>query len=247
MRGKRAVIGGVLLLALASLTAGAFATKLARISVRVPRHPSVVGKLEISFQPHGRLPRGGYYYAVIVLTNYPRHSAAEQPSCAVSSDMEETEYGYPGRSRVMRLTLIPAKSADKRWCAGTYTGAVYAVPHKPPCNHSHPCYGKKANGACWELEGKYVCGIVAEGPAEREAREKAEREAKEKAEREAREKTEREAKEKTNLEEREKAEREAKEKAERESNVAPPYSYPGGLPKPIDRSTRIVGYFQVTF
>jgi hypothetical protein len=27
----------------------------------------------------------------------------------------------------------------------------------------------------------------------------------------------------------------------------PHYSYPGGLPKPIDRSSRIVGRFQVHF
>jgi hypothetical protein len=180
--------------------------------------------------------------------------------------MEKTEYGYPASNRAVRLTLLPAKSNNNRWCAGTYVGAIYAVPHKPPCSASYPCYGKDANGACWELEGKYVCGIVAlpkEEQTEREEKEKVEREAKERTEREAREKAEREAKEKSNPEEKLKVEREVKELTEREArartehqereraNLEPGgavfYSYPGGLPKPIDRSTHIVGHFKVMF
>jgi hypothetical protein len=174
-----------LLTILALIGAGAAAAKLSPVSVQAPQHPRVAGDVAINFSPHAGLPLGGYYYAVIVLENYS-HNGYGVPPCAVSSDMHRTAYGHPHRGRAVRLTLFPAKSSQNRWCAGgTYLGAVYAVPHRPPCSKAYPCYGRRACG------GIPVCGVV----------------------------------------------------------IRPhlPYSYPGGLPKPLDRSTRIVGRFQVHF
>jgi hypothetical protein len=81
------------------------------------------------------------------------------------------------------------------------------VPHRPPCNGTYGCRGKSAaQGACWEVEGRPVCGVVA--PPEKQP------------------------------------------PAETPKAESPPpavYSYPGGLPRPIDRSSRVVGHFQVSF
>jgi hypothetical protein len=215
------------------------------VSVGVPEQRNVAANVSIGFRARGHMPKGGYYYAVIVLEKYPHYSSEKPPQCAVSSDMEKTEYGYPHRGRTVRLTLIPVKSPANHWCSGgTYAGAIYAVPHKPPCCRHYPCYGKSAlSGSCWELEGgRVACGVVAlpkEEQAAREAKEKAELQAKEKAEREAKQPAEPQA--------REKAEREARERAEREASERAVYSYPGGLPKPIDPSTRIVARFEVKF
>lgn len=186
------VILSTLALALTGSASASAATPLGPVSVRVPQKPSVTTTLAVSFHPRGRLPHGGYYYAVIVLEHYNRSSAAP-PACAISSDMRRTAYGYPRRDGAIHLTLLPAKSAKNRWCAeGTYEGAIYAVPHKPPCSKSYPCYGLSTqSGGCWEVEaGRRVCGVV----------------------------------------------------------IRPsPYSYPGGLPKPLDHSTHIVGRFQIKF
>jgi hypothetical protein len=143
----------------------------------------------ISLRPQRNLPRGSYYYAVAVLVHYrtrgqPRPYA---PACAVSSDMALTQYGRPGGSRALGLTLLPAPGAGGRWCAkGNYEGAVYAVPHRPPCSRYYPCYGR---GSCGPLGG--FCGVVVSPEGE--------------------------------------------------------YSYPGGLPRPIDPSSRIVGRFKLQF
>jgi hypothetical protein len=216
---------------------------LGPVAVQVPQSPPVTQAVTITFHPRGRLPRRGYYYAVIVLERYEQASLKTPPSCAVSSDMRKTAYGYSRGNHRIHLTLTPAESASNHWCpGGTYTGAIYAVPHKPPCNGYYSCYGKSAvNGSCWEVEGGHVvCGVVAH-PKE----EQAEREAKENAEREARERAEHETKQPSETEAKEKAEREAKERAE--AREAASYSYPGGLPKPIDHSTHIVGHFAVRF
>jgi hypothetical protein len=188
MRGVRHTairIAPVLVAIIASSSLSAAAARLSPASVQAPTHPSVQGNVAISLRPHGPLPSGGYYYAVIVLENYV-HDGYGLPPCAVSSDMHRTVYGHPQRGREVRLTLFPAKSSESRWCAGgDYVGAVYAVPHRPPCSRAYPCYGRRACG------GIPVCGVV----------------------------------------------------------IRPrqPYSYPGGLPKPLDRSTRIVGRFHVHF
>lgn len=143
----------------------------------------------ISLYPQGQLPRGAYYYAVAVLVHYRERNTAQPrtPKCAISSDMALTQYGSPQSSKALRLTLLPAPAAGGSWCAnGSYEGAVYAVPHPPPCSRYYPCYGR---GSCGQLVG--VCGVV--GIPESE------------------------------------------------------YSYPGGLPRPIDSSSRIVGRFKLEF
>ncbi|HWX74041.1 MAG TPA: hypothetical protein VNZ05_01980 [Solirubrobacteraceae bacterium] len=173
--------------------------------MRVPAHPDVRGAVAISFRPSGRLPRGGYYYAVAVLARYPGYSRAAPPPCAVSSDMRRTAYAYPRGGQYVRLTLRAASSARRRWCSGgTYDGAVYAVPHKPPCSAEYPCGRSTALSPCWEVEGRRVCGVVAN------------------------------------------PEPHPREEPPRKGEM-PRYSYPGGLPAPIDRSARIIVRFELRF
>lgn len=177
--------------ALAVAAAAGAAAPFARVSVSVPAHPSPTGDVHISFQPRGRLPRGGFYYAVLVLHDYP--TAGAPPACATSSDMARTEYRSPDGARRLGLTILPARSTEGRWCAGgTYLGALYAVPHPPRCSYSSPCYGRTTQlaGPCFIVgEGHRVCGVV----------------------------------------------------------VNPSYSYPGGLPRPLDSSSRVIGRFTVRF
>ncbi len=159
----------------------------APVEVHVPQRPSVAGNVGISFMPRGHLPHGGYYYAIVVLKHFPLSARGEQPGCAISSDMEHTAYGYPHVGHSLHLALTPARSASGQWCPnGSYEGAVYAVPHKPPCSRAYPCKGKSTvYGPC----GEHICGVV----------------------------------------------------------VRPHYEYPGGLPRPVDRTARIVAHFQVQF
>jgi hypothetical protein len=167
-------------------------TSLGPVAVRVPANPSITQKVTIAFPAKGHLAHGGYYYAVAVLVGYPRPAEGPHtPRCAISSDMRVTQYGFPRRGHDVRLTLIAAASAERAWCAGgKYEGAVYAVPHKPPCSSAHPCYGRGAGySPCWKVGEHVVCGVV----------------------------------------------------------IQRPYSYPGGLPRPIDRSTSIVGHFTLRF
>lgn len=185
MIGRRELGVVTLVLALSAASSAPAAAPLGPVSVQVPRNPSATANLTIGFHPRGQLPRGGYYYAVVVLVHYPRSPGEPAaPSCALSSDMHRTDYGFPRRGRALSLTLLPAGSAEHRWCqGGSYEGAVYAVPHRPPCSKAYPCYGKSSCGSV------PFCGVV----------------------------------------------------------IKPgPYSYPGGLPRPIDRSTRVVGRFTLT-
>ena len=189
-----------------------------RISVRVPRNPGLSGNVPLRLAHLGRLPRGGYYYAVVVLSGYAGYSASAPPPCAISSDMQDTQYGFPGARRRATLALIPAPSTAARWCAGgVYKGAIYAVPHRPRCTSAYPCRGKSGeSGPCWQIEGRRVCGVVA-----------------------------------------------VPEGTERltpgqPQPVPPPhepavplanpsYSYPGGLPKPVDGASKIVACFTLRF
>ena len=178
--------------AVAAAADGATATgPFTPVSVSVPANPSTAGDVHVSFQPRGRLPRGGFYYAVLVLRDYG--TAGGPPACAISSDMAVTEYRSASGGRRLGLTILPARSSEGRWCAGgSYLGALYAVPHAPHCSYSSPCYGHttQLSGPCWILgEGRRVCGVVAN----------------------------------------------------------PSYSYPGGLPRPLDSSSRIIGRFTVRF
>jgi hypothetical protein len=142
----------IALAALALSATGFFATlataTATSIPVKVPSHPRPSGDVRISFLPRGQLPSGGYYYAVLVITKHSAQHLASA-SCAEESDMQDTAYGYPNPHRPLSLTLAPAKPAPAAsktpdWCAGAvYTGAVYAVPHAPPCRKSAPCYGTR--------------------------------------------------------------------------------------------------------
>jgi len=169
-------------------SAAAAPVRLGPVSVKPPVGLlGVEEKPSVTFRPQSGLPRGSYYYAVAVLVHYrPKGADAGTAPCAISSDMGLTEYGRPGGAKSLQLTLLPASASQGRWCAGgTYEGAVYAVPHPPPCNSKYPCYGR--GSGCGEPRG--VCGVV----------------------------------------------------------INPGYSYPGGLPKPIDRRSRVVGHFKLLF
>jgi hypothetical protein len=135
------------------------------VSVHVQHRLSAHENVHISFHPAGRLPEGGYYYAVIVLKPYRSFTRQHQPPCATSSNMERADYGYPQRDGSVRLALTPTRSATGHWCRrGAYLGAVYAVPHPPPCERRYPCPSEpyKAPSPCWEVEaGRRVCGVVA--------------------------------------------------------------------------------------
>ena len=150
--------------------------------------------------------------------------------------MKRTDYGYFHHGRPVRLTLIPAVSPAHEWCAGgNYIGAVYAVPHKPACSYSYPCSTASVT-LCKAFETPPPC-VLGTVPAplptqvEQEEKERAKREATERAERETRSQ----------------GEREAREKADREAIEDAPYTYPGGLPKPLDPTVRLVATFRLRF
>jgi hypothetical protein len=193
-RGRRRLLrlGALLFAAAAALPAGAATAALswsAPVFVARPAHPGLRGPLRIGFSPR-TLPHGGFYYAVLVLSRYAGGGGA-RPACAISSDMGKTEYGFPRRGRRLALSVLPARSPAGTWCSeGHYLGALYAVPHRPRCSYSQPCYGRTTQvGPCWIAgEGRRVCGTV----------------------------------------------------------IDLPYSYPGGLPRPLD-SGRIVARFSVSF
>ncbi len=131
---------------------GASAEKLGPVFVHTSQ-PNISANVRVSFRPIGHLPRGGYYYSVVVLS-YLRGTTS--PKCAISSDMARTNYGFPRPGRFVELSLYPARAGTGHWCmGGVYAGAIYAVPHKPPCSSAYPCYGKRACG------GGTVCGVVA--------------------------------------------------------------------------------------
>jgi hypothetical protein len=141
MRWKfHVLISSVIALTVGSSAGATASTHAGRVSVHVQRKPSFTGNVHISFRPTDRLPEGGYYYAVMVLRPYRHYTRASLPPCATSSNMERTDYGYPQSGRPVRLTLTPAKSTTGHWCpGGIYTGAIYAVPHTPPCEGKYPC------------------------------------------------------------------------------------------------------------
>lgn len=159
-------------LAALDLSSALAAMKPKPVSIKVPHRPSAVGDFTISFHPREPLPSGGYYYAVVVLAKrYAMHLSSVR--CAKSSNMEITEYNYPKSGQPVDLTLSPEESgltpgklSPLDWCSGAiYTGAVYAVPHGPPCRRSAPCFGNSTAPECYEGEqlcsgGKQVFGTV---------------------------------------------------------------------------------------
>jgi hypothetical protein len=132
------------------------------VSVRVPGLVSVGQSVHVSFRARP-LPGGGYYYAVLVLKPYRHYTRSSAPPCATSSDMQRTDYGYPRHGQVA-LALTPARSRAGHWCrGGAYVGAIYAVPHAPPCEGRYPCRGEpyEPPSPCWHVEGRVLCGVVA--------------------------------------------------------------------------------------
>jgi hypothetical protein len=127
----------MLIVAALLLAEGASANSL---HLKVQTKLSTRENVHLSFKA-SPLPEGGYYYAVVVLkAPYRGHDAVEEPpACALSSNMQRTDYGWPDHGTVL-LALTPAKSHTRHWCpGGSYEGAIYAVPHPPPCESSYPC------------------------------------------------------------------------------------------------------------
>jgi hypothetical protein len=135
----------------------------ATVPVHVQHKPSVRQNVHLTFQAK-RLPAGGYYYGVIVLKPYKTYTRTSPPPCSTSSNMQRADYGYPQANRRVALALTPAKSSTGHWCpSGSYEGAIYAVPHAPPCESAYPCRSEPyaPPSPCWNVEGHRVCGVVA--------------------------------------------------------------------------------------
>jgi hypothetical protein len=155
------LIVGAVVLSFAGPLGAAASTPLEAVSVHVQQKPRIAGDVHISFHA-SRLPEGGYYYAVIVLKPYKKYTRASPPPCATSSDMQRTNYGYPQPSGEVALALTPAKSRTGHWCpGGDYLGAIYAVPHAPPCESAYPCRSEPYKEPCAGVRPGCVPGVVA--------------------------------------------------------------------------------------
>ena len=132
---RKLVIGCTAVLLLLGTTASA------SISPKIASKPNIHQVVDLNFSAPV-LPEGGYYYGVMVLESYGHYTREHPPPCSVSSDMQRTEYGYPAGGTVsLSLSLTPAKSHTGHWClGGSYEGAIYAIPHAPPCEGGYSCY-----------------------------------------------------------------------------------------------------------
>jgi hypothetical protein len=140
-----------------------FATAAEALTVHVERKLAVHQNVHITFRAQ-KLREEGYYYAVIVLKHYKNYTRRSPPPCSTSSNMSRTNYGYPQPDELVSLALTPATSPTRHWCrGGFYEGAIYAVPHSPPCESTYPCHSEpyKPPSPCWNIEGQRVCGLVA--------------------------------------------------------------------------------------
>lgn len=149
-----------ILLALAGLGP---ASEAQAVALQITPHPTVRAPVAVSFSAPA-LPEGGYYYAVVVLRPYRGFTRELQPACSTSSEMQRTDYGYPGADGQISLKLASAKSDTGRWCpGGAYEGAVYAVPHAPPCESHYPCPESEPykSNPCFDTGGHPACGVVA--------------------------------------------------------------------------------------
>jgi hypothetical protein len=163
-RSHRLIIGA-LAVSLAGATAVSATARSGAVVVHVQRGLNVLGNVHVSFHPTHGLPQGGYYYAVIVLKPYRHYTQKAPPPCATSSNMERTDYGYPHTGHPVSLALTPAKSHTWHWCrGGVYAGAIYAVPHAPPCESTYPCRSEPyERSPCFEVApGHRACGVVAQ-------------------------------------------------------------------------------------
>jgi len=131
------------------------------VSVHVQRRLAARKNVHITFHAP-RLPEGGYYYAVIVLKPYKKYTRTSPPPCSASSNMLRTDYGYPQANGQLALALTPAKSSTGHWCpSGSYEGAIYAVPHAPPCESAYPCHSEPYKEPCAGIGPGCVHGVVA--------------------------------------------------------------------------------------
>lgn len=132
------------------------------VSVHVQRKPAVRRNVHVTFRARG-LPKGGYYYAVIVLKPYKGYTRTSPPPCATSSDMQRTDYGYPKPNGEVGLAITPAKSRTGHWCpSGDYLGGIYAVPDAPPCESTYPCRAEPYKEPCAGVAPGCVHGVVAQ-------------------------------------------------------------------------------------
>ena len=146
---------GALSLALSAMALAAMA------SVHVQRKLAVHQNVHLTFQAR-QLPEGGYYYGVIVLKPYRKYTRTSPPPCSTSSNMQRTDYGYPQANGHVALALTPAKSSTGHWCSsGSYEGAIYAVPHAPPCESAYPCHSEPYKEPCAGIGPGCVHGIIA--------------------------------------------------------------------------------------
>jgi len=159
LKSRPLVVSGAGALSLA-LSAVALATA-ASVHVHVQHKISTHQNIHLTFKARS-LPEGGYYYGVVVLKPYRKYTKSSPPPCSTSSDMQHTNYGYPRSNHQVALTLTPAKSSTGHWCpGGSYQGAIYAVPHAPPCESSYPCQSEPYKEPCAGVAPGCVTGIVA--------------------------------------------------------------------------------------
>jgi hypothetical protein len=154
---------GAAALALSLCVAAPARAETHAVSVHLQHTLAVAHNVHLGFRARA-LPQGGYYYAVIVLKPYGKYTRASPPPCATSSDMQRTDYGYPRSDGRVALTLTPVSSRTGHWCrGGSYVGAIYAVPHRPPCEGTYPCGSEpyERPSPCWHAGGHVVCGVVA--------------------------------------------------------------------------------------
>lgn len=146
--------GGILSLALSAIALAA------TVSVHVQHKPAVRQNVHLTFRAK-QLPEGGYYYGVIVLKPYKKYTRASPPPCSTFSNMQRTDYGYPQANGQVALALTPAKTSTGHWCpSGSYEGAIYAVPHAPPCESAYPCPSERYKEPCEGAGPGCVHGIV---------------------------------------------------------------------------------------
>ncbi len=152
---------GTLTASVAALVLVGAAIAAEPVSVHVQRKINAHQNVHITFHAQ-HLPEGGYYYGVIVLKPYKKYTRTSPPPCATSSNMQRTDYGYPQPSGRVALALTPAKSHAGQWCpGGDYLGAIYAVPHAPPCESAYPCRSEPYKEPCAGIAPGCVHGVVA--------------------------------------------------------------------------------------
>lgn len=131
------------------------------VSVHVQQKLAVRQHVHLTFRAR-QLPEGGYYYSIIVLKPYKKYTKKSPPPCSTSSNMQRTDYGYPQPNGKVVLALTPAKSSTGHWCrSGSYEGAIYAVPHAPPCESTYPCHSEPYELPCAGIGPGCVHGEVA--------------------------------------------------------------------------------------